>query len=88
MVPGQGWGQEWEDSCSWGWIASISEIQPPLDRSEVPESVGTLSSPLAPSGLCPVCAHLGCFFFFFFAIFLGQLLWHMEVPRLGVKLEL
>ena len=28
------------------------------------------------------------FFFFFFFCFLGQHLQHMEVPRLGVKLEL
>ena len=28
------------------------------------------------------------FFFFFFLVFLGPHLWHMEVPRLGVKLEL
>ena len=27
-------------------------------------------------------------FFFFFAFFLGSHLWHMEVPRLGVKSEL
>ena len=28
------------------------------------------------------------FFFFFFFVFLGPCLRHMEVPRLGVKLEL
>ena len=28
------------------------------------------------------------FFFFFFFVFLGSHLQHMEVPRLGVKLEL
>ena len=28
------------------------------------------------------------FFFFFFFVFLGQHLWHMEVPRLGVESEL
>ena len=28
------------------------------------------------------------FFFFFSFVFLGLHLWHMEVPRLGVKLEL
>ena len=28
------------------------------------------------------------FFFFFFSCFLGPHLWHMEVPRLGVELEL
>ena len=28
------------------------------------------------------------FFFFFFFCFLGPYLWHMEVPRLEVKLEL
>ena len=27
-------------------------------------------------------------FFFFFFVFLGPLLWHMEVPRLGVESEL
>ena len=27
-------------------------------------------------------------FFFFFLVLLGLHLWHMEVPRLGVKLEL
>ena len=27
------------------------------------------------------------FFFFFFSVFLGPHLWHMEVPRLGVKSE-
>ena len=26
--------------------------------------------------------------FFFFFVFLGPHLWHMEIPRLGVKLEL
>ena len=29
-----------------------------------------------------------CNSFFFFLVFLGLHLWHMEVPRLGVKLEL
>ena len=28
------------------------------------------------------------FFFFFFLVYLGQHPWHMEVPRLGVELEL
>ena len=28
------------------------------------------------------------FSFFFFSVFLGLHLWHMEVPRLGVHLEL
>ena len=28
------------------------------------------------------------FFFFFFLVFLGLLLWHIEVPRLGVQSEL
>ena len=28
------------------------------------------------------------FFFFFFPPFLGLYLWHMEIPRLGVELEL
>ena len=28
------------------------------------------------------------FFFFFFKVFLGPHLWHMEVPRLGIQLEL
>ena len=28
------------------------------------------------------------FFFFFFLLFLGPLLWHMEVPRPGVESEL
>ena len=31
---------------------------------------------------------LPSFFFFFFFSFLGPYQWHMEVPRLGVKLEL
>ena len=34
-----------------------------------------------------VCVWVG-FSFFFFWSFLGPHLWHMEVPRLGVKLEL
>ena len=29
-----------------------------------------------------------CIFLFLFFVFLGLHLWHMEVPRLGVKLEL
>ena len=29
-----------------------------------------------------------CFFFFFFLVFLGPHLRHMEVPRLGVEAEL
>ena len=41
----------------------------------------------------PITLHLNCFelpFFFFlvFLLFLGLLLRHMEVPRLGVRLEL
>ena len=28
------------------------------------------------------------FFFFFFLVFLAPYLWHMEVPRLGIELEL
>jgi len=32
--------------------------------------------------------YLPFFFFFFFFCFLGPYLWHMEVPRLGIKLEL
>ena len=35
--------------------------------------------------------HLGSIFFFlvfFFCYFFGPLLWHMEVPRLGVESEL
>ena len=46
-------------------------------------------------GSCPeAVAVLHPFFFFFFFlslclfVFLGLLPWHMEVPRLGVKLEL
>ena len=35
----------------------------------------------------PTCGHYDEFFFFFF-FFLGPLMWHMEVPRLGVKSEL
>ena len=31
---------------------------------------------------------LSFFFFFIFSPFLGPLPWHMEVPRLGIKLEL
>ena len=36
---------------------------------------------------CKKCKLSG-FSFFLFNIFLGLHLWHMEVPRLGVKLEL
>ena len=40
----------------------------------------------------PSCSHeletIYIFFFFFFLVFLGSHLRHMEVPRLGVKLEL
>ena len=36
-----------------------------------------------------LCTYLCTFFFFFFFfVFLGPCLWHMEVPRLGGKLEL
>ena len=34
-----------------------------------------------------VAISLFFFFFFVFLPFLGALLWHMEVPRLGVELE-
>ena len=32
--------------------------------------------------------HNICFFFFFFLVFLGLLLWHTEIPGLGVKSKL
>ena len=35
-----------------------------------------------------MCYEMGIFFFFVFLPFLGLLLWHMDVPRLGVESEL
>ena len=39
------------------------------------------------SRLINLSVYLVIFFFFFF-FFLGLYLWHMEIPRLGVELEL
>ena len=38
--------------------------------------------------LCALLHVVLCFFFFFLFVFLGPHLWHIEVPRLGVKSEL
>ena len=57
----------------------------------------TTGQPKAPkrSGPVPPTSHISstrqnllCFYFYFFVLLLGPPPWHMEVPRLGVRLEL
>ena len=45
------------------------------------------NEPFQPKQLKPNLLGINSFFFFFFFCLLGLHLWHMEVPRLWVKLE-
>ena len=66
-------------------------IVPLTEVLELPELKTTLRIPLIwPLGLeLPGLSNTFSFFlFFFFLVFLGPHLWHIEVPRLGVELKL
>ena len=59
----------------------------PANQGTPPQGVGT--DPELLHSLLRSCVwKWSLFFFFFFFVFLGPHLLHMEVPRLGVKLEL
>ena len=49
--------------------------------------LGEWELPAKEPRVCGVCIYI-YIFFFVFLLFLGPLLWHMEVPRLGVQSEL
>ena len=70
----------------WGWLSPT----PPQRRSRVP-APARLSEAVrpAPVGATPALpASDSVSAFFFFLVFLGPYLWHMEVPRLGIKSKL
>ena len=75
---------------------NYSFFPPPLiDPYHIWKFLGQGLNPSCSCDLCYKYSHqclfvLGWFFFFFFLLvfFLGPQVWHMEVPRLGVKLEL
>ena len=60
-------------------LRALCEVSPMLPSGHMPNPAHS-----RPSRPCPIA---GSFFFFFFCV-LGPHLWHREVPRLGVQLEL
>ena len=62
---------------------------PPTPGSNLhPRGCSSALLPMSHNGISPIQVFMFLFFFFFSFFFLDPHLWHMEVPRLGVKLEL